>query len=102
MGGCLLVAAVTCAGAALVSARRPDGARVPILPVFCGLFAPLALVLSGFAILATATSPAAQFLAALALSGLSAVLVAVMVAHPLRRVTFEPVVRRLRLVHTHR
>ena len=40
VGGCLLVAAVTCAGAAVVSARRPDGDRVPPLPVLTGLLAP--------------------------------------------------------------
>ncbi|HEY3469773.1 MAG TPA: phosphatase PAP2 family protein [Amycolatopsis sp.] len=99
VGGCLLVAAVTCAGAAVVSARRPDGDRVPTLPVLGGLLAPSALVLTGFAVLATATSAAAQFVAAMVLAALSAMTVVLLLTGPLRRVTFDPAegrVRRLR------
>jgi len=99
VGGCLLVAAVTCAGAAVVSARRPDGDRVPPLPVLTGLLAPPALVLAGYAVLGTATSGAAQFVAAMVLAALSAMVVVLLVAAPLRRVTFDPAegrVRRLR------
>lgn len=101
VGGCLLVAAVTCAGAAVVSARRPDGDRVPWIPVLTGLLAPPAVVLAGFAVLSTATSAAAQFVAALVLAALSAEAVVLLVAGPLRRVTFDPAegrVRRLRRV----
>jgi membrane-associated phospholipid phosphatase len=99
VGGCLLVAAVTCAGAAVVSARRPDGDRVPPGPVLCGAFAPSALVLAGFLVLGTATSGAAQFVAAMVLAALSAMAVVLLVVGPLRRVTFDPAegrVRRLR------
>jgi membrane-associated phospholipid phosphatase len=100
VGGCLLVAAVTCAGAAVVSARRPDGDRVPLVPVLSGLLAPPALVLAGFAVLATATSGAAQFVAAMVLAALSAMAVVLLLTGPLRRVAFDPAegrVRRLRL-----
>ncbi|MEU4249871.1 phosphatase PAP2 family protein [Amycolatopsis sp. NPDC026612] len=99
VGGCLLVAAVTCVGAAVVSARRPDGDRVPPVPVLTGLLAPPALVLAGFAVLATATSGAAQFVAAMVLAALSAMAVVLLLVGPLRRVTFDPAegrVRRLR------
>lgn len=96
VGGCLLVAAVTCAGAAVVSARRPDGDRVPLVPVLTGLVAPPALVLAGFAVLATATSGAAQFIAALVLAALSAMAVVLLLASPLRRVTFDPAENRIR------
>ncbi|WP_370961813.1 phosphatase PAP2 family protein [Amycolatopsis sp. cg9] len=99
VGGCLLVAAVTCAGAAVVSARRPDGDRVPLVPALSGLFAPLALVLAGYAVLGTATSGAAQFVAAMVLAALSAMAVVLLLTGPLRRVTFDPAegrVRRLR------
>ncbi|MDQ7804638.1 phosphatase PAP2 family protein [Amycolatopsis sp. A133] len=99
VGGCLLVAAVTCAGAAVVSARRPDGDRVPWVPVSTGFLAPPALVLAGFAVLSTATSGAAQFVAAMVLAGLSAMAVVLLLTGPLRRVTFDPAesrVRRLR------
>jgi membrane-associated phospholipid phosphatase len=99
VGGCLLVAAVACAGAAVVSARRPDGDRVPPVPVLCGLLAPPALVLAGFAVLGTATSGAAQFVAAMVLAALSAMAVVVLLTGPLRRVAFDPAegrVRRLR------
>ncbi len=99
VGGCLLVAAVTCAGAAVVSARRPDGDRVPLVPVVTGFLAPLALVLAGYAVLATATSGAAQFVAALVLAALSSMAVVLLLAAPLRRVAFDPAesrVRRLR------
>ncbi|OXM68860.1 phosphoesterase [Amycolatopsis vastitatis] len=99
VGGCLLVAAVTCAGAAVVSARRPDGDRVPPVPVLTGLLAPPALVLAGYAVLGTATSGDAQFVAAMVLAALSAMVVVLLVAAPLRRVTFDPAegrVRRLR------
>jgi len=99
VGGCLLVAAVTCAGAAVVSARRPDGDRVPVVPVLTGFLAPSALVLAGYAVLATATSGAAQFVAALVLAALSAMAVVLLLTGPLRRVAFDPAetrVRRLR------
>jgi membrane-associated phospholipid phosphatase len=99
VGGCLLVAAVTCAGAAVVSARRPDGDRVPPVPVLCGLLAPPAVVLAGFAVLGTATSGAAQFVAAMVLAALSAMAVVLLLLAPLRRVAFDPAevrVRRLR------
>lgn len=98
VGGCLLVAAVACAGAAIVSARRPDGRRVPVLPVVCGLAGPLAVVLIGYAVLGTATSAAAQFIAALVLAALSAVAVVIFLAGPLGRVNFDPVAGRLRVV----
>ena len=48
----------------------------------------------------TATSAPAQFVAALVLAAVSALLVVLLVAMPLRRVNFEPVVRRLRLVQS--
>ncbi|WP_328617577.1 phosphatase PAP2 family protein [Amycolatopsis sp. NBC_00355] len=96
VGGCLLVAAVTCAGAAVVSARRPDGDRVPLIPVLCGLLAPPALVLAGFAVLATATSGAAQFVAAMVLAALSAMAVVLLLTGPLRRVAFDPAESRIR------
>lgn len=96
VGGCLLVAAVTCAGAAVVSARRPDGDRVPPLPVLCGLLAPVALVLVGYLVLGTATSGAAQFVAAMVLAGLSAMAVVVLLVGPLRRVAFDPAEARVR------
>jgi membrane-associated phospholipid phosphatase len=99
VGGCLLVAAVTCAGAAVVSARRPDGDRVPPVPVLCGLLAPVALVLAGYLVLGTATSGAAQFVAAMVLAALSAMAVVLLLLAPLRRVAFDPAearVRRLR------
>ena len=99
VGGCLLVAAVTCAGAAVVSARRPDGDRVPPVPVLCGLLAPVALVLAGYLVLGTATSGAAQFVAAMVLAALSAMAVVLLLVVPLRRVAFDPAevrVRRLR------
>ncbi|WP_446681631.1 phosphatase PAP2 family protein [Amycolatopsis plumensis] len=99
VGGCLLVAAVTCAGAAVVSARRPDGDRVPLVPVLTGFLAPSALVLASYAVLATATSGAAQFVAALVLAALSSMAVVLLLTGPLRRVAFDPAetrVRRLR------
>lgn len=99
VGGCLLVAAVTCAGAAVVSARRPDGDRVPPVPVLAGLLAPPALVLAGYAVLGTATSGDAQFVAAMVLAAMSGMAVVLLVAAPLRRVAFDPAearVRRLR------
>ncbi|MGW5719206.1 phosphatase PAP2 family protein [Amycolatopsis sp. NPDC003865] len=96
VGGCLLVAAVTCAGAAVVSARRPDGDRVPPLPVLCGLLAPVALVLVGYLVLGTATSGAAQFVAAMVLAALSAMAVVVLLVGPLRRVAFDPAEARVR------
>ncbi|MFG1642982.1 phosphatase PAP2 family protein [Amycolatopsis sp. NPDC049252] len=96
VGGCLLVAAVTCAGAAVVSARRPDGDRVPLVPVLIGLSAPLALVLAGYAVLATATSGAAQFVAAMVMAALAAMVVVVLLTGPLRRVTFDPAEGRVR------
>jgi membrane-associated phospholipid phosphatase len=96
VGGCLLVAAVTCAGAAVVSARRPDGDRVPLVPVLTGLFAPCAVVLAGFATLGTATSGAAQFVAAMVLAALSAMAVVLLVTAPLRRVAFDPAESRIR------
>ncbi|UOX92846.1 phosphatase PAP2 family protein [Amycolatopsis sp. FBCC-B4732] len=102
VGGCLLVAAVTCAGAAVVSARRPDGDRVPLVPVLSGLFAPLALVLVGYAVLGTATSGAAQFVAAMVLAALSAMAVVLLLAGPLRRVTFDPAEARVRRLRGHR
>lgn len=98
VGGCLLVAAVTCAGAAVVSARRPDGDRVPPLPVLGGLVAPTAVVLAGYAVLGTATSGAAQFVAAMLLAALSAMAVALLLAGSLRRVTFDPAEGRIRRV----
>ncbi|WP_318307249.1 phosphatase PAP2 family protein [Amycolatopsis solani] len=98
VGACLLVAAVTCAGAAVASARRPDGDRVPLLPVLSGLFAPVALVLVGYAVLATATSGAAQFVAAMVLAALSAMAVVLLLTGPLRRVTFDPAESRVRRV----
>ncbi|SEC43702.1 PAP2 superfamily protein [Amycolatopsis tolypomycina] len=100
VGGCLLVAAVTCAGAAVVSARRPDGDRVPLVPVLTGFLAPSAVVLAGYAVLSTATSGAAQFVAALVLAALSSMAVVLLLTGPLRRVAFDPAetrVRRLRL-----
>lgn len=96
VGGCLLVAAVTCAGAAVVSARRPDGDRVPLVPVLIGLSAPLALVLAGYAVLATATSGAAQFVAAMVMAALSAMAVVLLLTGPLRRVNFDPAEGRVR------
>ncbi|WP_310977357.1 MULTISPECIES: phosphatase PAP2 family protein [unclassified Amycolatopsis] len=99
VGGCLLVAAVTCAGAAVVSARRPDGDRVPLIPVLTGFLAPSALVLAGYAVLSTATSGAAQFVAALVLAALASMAVVLLLTGPLRRVAFDPAetrVRRLR------
>ncbi len=96
VGGCLLVAAVTCAGAAVVSARRPDGDRVPPVPVLCGLLAPPALVLVGYLVLGTATSGAAQFVAAMVLAALSAMAVVVLLVGPLRRVAFDPAEARVR------
>jgi membrane-associated phospholipid phosphatase len=98
VGGCLLVAAVACTGAAIVSVRRPDGGRVPMLPVFTGLLAPLAVVLTGYVVLGTATSGDAQFVAALLLAALSSVTLVILVAGPLRRVNFDPVAGRLRVV----
>ncbi|MGW4526268.1 phosphatase PAP2 family protein [Amycolatopsis sp. NPDC004378] len=98
IGGCLLVAAVTCTGAAVVSARRPDGDRVPPVPVLCGLFAPAALVLAGYWVLSTATSGAAQFVAAMVLAALSAMAVVLLLAGPLRRVTFDPAEARVRRI----
>ncbi|MGW3961840.1 phosphatase PAP2 family protein [Amycolatopsis sp. NPDC005003] len=101
VGGCLLVAAVTCAGAAVVSARRPDGDRVPPIPVLTCFLAPSALVLAGYAVLSTATSGAAQFVAALVLAALSSMAVVLLLIGPLRRVAFDPAetrVRRLRRV----
>ncbi|MET8995492.1 phosphatase PAP2 family protein [Amycolatopsis sp. NPDC004169] len=96
VGGCLLVAAVTCAGAAVVSARRPDGDRIPLLPALTGFLAPLALVLTGYAVLSTATSGAAQFVAALVLAALSSVAVVLLLTGPLRRVAFDPAETRVR------
>jgi membrane-associated phospholipid phosphatase len=96
VGGCLLVAAVTCAGAAVVSARRPDGDRVPLVPVLLGLTAPPALVLAGYAVLATATSGAAQFVAAMVMAALSAMAVVLLLTGPLRRVNFDPAEGRVR------
>lgn len=96
VGGCLLVAAVTCAGAAVVSARRPDGDRVPPLPVLCGLLAPVTVVLAGYLVLGTATSGAAQFVAAMVLAALSAMAVVVLLVGPLRRVAFDPAEARVR------
>lgn len=96
VGGCLLVAAVTCAGAAVVSARRPDGDRVPLVPVLIALLAPLALVLAGYAVLATATSGAAQFVAAMVMAALSAMVVVLLLTGPLRRVNFDPAEGRVR------
>ncbi|MGK3203098.1 phosphatase PAP2 family protein [Amycolatopsis sp. MEPSY49] len=96
VGGCLLVAAVTCAGAAVVSARRPDGDRVPPVPVLCGLLAPVAPVLVGYLVLGTATSGAAQFVAAMVLAALSALAVVVLLVGPLRRVAFDPAEARVR------
>jgi hypothetical protein len=86
----------------VVSARRPDGDRVPVVPVVpvvIGFLAPPALVLAGYAVLATATSGAAQFVAALVLAALSSMAVVLLLAAPLRRVAFDPAesrVRRLR------
>ncbi|MEV4599800.1 phosphatase PAP2 family protein [Amycolatopsis sp. NPDC049253] len=97
VGGCLLVAAVVCAGAAVVSARRPDGRRVPVLATVVALAGPTVVVLAGFAVLASATSEAAQFLAALVLAGVSAVALVLLVAGPVRKVNFDPGRARTRL-----
>jgi membrane-associated phospholipid phosphatase len=101
VGGCLLVAAVTCAGAAVVSARRPDGDRVPLVPALTGFLAPSALVLAGYAVLATATSGAAQFVAALVLAALSSMAVVLLLTGPLRRVAFDPAETRVRRLRRH-
>ncbi|ADJ44808.1 phosphoesterase, PA-phosphatase related protein [Amycolatopsis mediterranei S699] len=101
VGGGLLVAAVTCAGAAVVSARRPDGDRVPLVPVLTGFLAPPALVPAGYAVLATATSGAAQFVAALVLAALSSMAVVLLLAGPLRRVAFDPAESRVRRLRRH-
>ncbi|WP_328611338.1 phosphatase PAP2 family protein [Amycolatopsis sp. NBC_00345] len=90
VGGSLLVAAVVCAGAAVVSARRPDATGVPLVPVLVTLLAPSALVLGGYAVLATATSGAAQFVAAMVLAAASSVAVVLLVSGPIRRVNFDP------------
>ncbi|WP_329063726.1 phosphatase PAP2 family protein [Amycolatopsis sp. NBC_01480] len=90
VGGSLLVAAVVCAGAAVVSARRPDPGGVPLVPVLVALLAPSALVLGGYAVLATATSGAAQFVAAMVLAAACSAAVILLVAGPLRRVNFDP------------
>ncbi|MEV8612527.1 phosphatase PAP2 family protein [Amycolatopsis sp. NPDC051373] len=97
VGGCLLVAAVVCAGAAVVSARRPDGRRVPVPATVAALAGPTVVVLAGFAVLASATSEAAQFVAALLLAGVSAVALVLLVAGPLRKVNFDPGRARTRL-----
>ncbi|MFE0024862.1 phosphatase PAP2 family protein [Amycolatopsis sp. NPDC059021] len=89
LGGCTLVAAAVCAGAALISSRRPDGTRIPVVPVLIGLVTPVALVLGGFAVLSSATSEAARFVAAMVLAAVSAIVVVVLVAAPLHKVGFD-------------
>jgi hypothetical protein len=81
---------VVCAGAAVVSARRPDSTGVALVPVLVTLLAPSALVLGGYAVLATATSAAAQFVAAMLLAAACSAAVVLLVAGPLRRVNFDP------------
>ncbi|MFI5613662.1 phosphatase PAP2 family protein [Amycolatopsis sp. NPDC051903] len=90
VGGCLLVAAVVCAGAAVVSARRPDGRRVPVLPAVTALLGPVAVVLGGFAVLGSSTSEGARFIAAVLLAAVSAVALVALVTGPVRRVNFDP------------
>ncbi|WP_033294616.1 phosphatase PAP2 family protein [Amycolatopsis jejuensis] len=90
VGGSLLVAAVVCAGAAVVSARRPDGGRIPPVATAVALFGPVAVVAAGYAVLASATSVPARFVAALVLAAVSSVAVVLLAAGPLRRVNFDP------------
>ncbi|WP_020660584.1 phosphatase PAP2 family protein [Amycolatopsis benzoatilytica] len=90
VGGCLLVAAVVSTGAAVVSARRPDGSRIPPIATTIALLGPVAVVLGGYAVLASATSGPARFVAALVLAALSAMAVVLLAAGPLRRVNFDP------------
>ncbi|MGW4490256.1 phosphatase PAP2 family protein [Amycolatopsis sp. NPDC004368] len=97
VGGCLLVATAVCAGAAVVSARRPDGRRVPVISTVIALLGPSVVVLGGFAVLASATSVAARFVAALVLAGVSAVALVLLVAGPVRKVNFDPGRARTRL-----
>ncbi|ATY13213.1 phosphatase PAP2 family protein [Amycolatopsis sp. AA4] len=97
VGACLLVAAVVTAGAAVVSARRPDGGRIPPVLTAVALLGPVAVVLGGYAVLASATSVPARSVAALVLAALSAVAVVLLAAGPLRRVNFDPSGARNRL-----
>ena len=97
VGGCLLVAAVVTTGAAVVSARRPDSGRIPPVATTVALLGPVAVVLGGYAVLASATSGPARFVAALVLAALSAVAVVLLAVGPLRRVNFDPAGARNRL-----
>ncbi|GAA4547198.1 phosphatase PAP2 family protein [Amycolatopsis samaneae] len=89
LGGCALVATAFCAGGALISSRRPDGSRIPVVPVALGLVTPVLLVLGGYAVLSSATSESARFVAAMVLAAVSAVVVVVLVALPLHKVGFD-------------
>ncbi|MFF0144770.1 phosphatase PAP2 family protein [Amycolatopsis sulphurea] len=97
VGGSLLVAAVVCAGAVLVSARRPDGRRIPPPATAFALLGPSAVVLGGYAVLSSGTSDSAQFVAAMVLAAFSAVAVVLLAAWSLRRVNFDPAGARTRL-----
>ena len=97
VGGCLLVAAVVSTGAAVVSARRPDGDRIPPVETTIALAGPVAVVLGGYLVLASATSAPARFVAALVLAGVSAVAMVLLAAGPLRQVNFDPSGARNRL-----
>ncbi|MBB4682847.1 phosphatase PAP2 family protein [Amycolatopsis jiangsuensis] len=90
VGGALLVAAVVCTGAAVVSARRPDGRRIPPVTTAIALAGPSAVVLGGFVVLSSATSGAARFVAALTLAALGVAAVVLLAAGPLRPVNFDP------------
>ncbi|MEC3982503.1 phosphatase PAP2 family protein [Amycolatopsis sp. H20-H5] len=89
LGGCLLVAALACAGAALMARRGSGAKRIPAVPVSVGLFGPVAVVLGDYAVLSTATSASAQYVAALVLAAVSAAAVVLLVAIALHGVSFE-------------
>ncbi|WP_370948881.1 phosphatase PAP2 family protein [Amycolatopsis sp. cg5] len=87
IGASLLVAAFGFAVAAMLSRRHL--ARVGVAPAVIAAVAPLLFVLAGYAILSTATSGPAQFVAAMVLAAVSAIALAGFQLWQLRRVVFD-------------
>lgn len=88
-GACLLGAAFACLLASWVTSRRRDLRRTPVSQAAFAAVLPSAVVLVGFAMLSTATAGAAQFVAALVLAALSAVIVVLVALWPLAGTAFE-------------
>ncbi len=88
-GACLLGAAFACLVASWVTTRRRDLRRTPVVLAGLAAILPTGLVLIGYAVLSTATAGSAQFIAALVLAALTAVIVVLVALWPLCGTTFE-------------